>query len=37
MKETAKLSSAYNVKNTITEYIFAEIDNAAYIMRKNIV
>ena len=37
MKEIVKLNSMHNVKNTIIKCIFAEINNAVHITRKNIV
>ena len=37
MKKTVKLSNAYNVKSTIIKRIFAEINSAMYIARRNIV
>ena len=36
MKEIAKLCSAQNVRNMIIKYMFAKINNAAHIVRKNI-
>ena len=37
MKEIVELSNAHNVKNTIIEHMFAKINNATYIARKNII
>ena len=37
MKETAELNNAQNVKIIIIKHIFARINNAAHIMRKNII
>ena len=37
MKETAESNNAYNVKNTIIKFMFAKINNAAHIARKNII
>ena len=36
-KKIAKLNSAQNVKIMIIEHVFARINNAAHIVRKNII
>ena len=36
MKEIAELSSTHNVRNMITEHMFAKINSVVYIARKNI-